>query len=85
VDLKETGKDLALKISRNKKFDFENAQMEYKILQTLKKNDPSDGCGIVRVLGCFPFRKHMVLVTELLGINLYKYMRLDSFKPFNKD
>jgi hypothetical protein len=36
IDLKENGKEVALKISRNKKFDLDNAQVEYKILNSLK-------------------------------------------------
>ena len=32
LDLKDNAKEVALKISRNKKFDCENAQVEYKIL-----------------------------------------------------
>jgi hypothetical protein len=31
-DIKEQGKEVAVKISRNKKFDFYNGQVEYKIL-----------------------------------------------------
>lgn len=83
--MKEGGKELALKISRNKKFDFDNASIEYKILTSLKDKDQTDGCGIVRVMGKFPFRKHMVLVFELLGLNLYKHMRKPTFKGFQKD
>ena len=39
---------------------MENAQVEIKILETLKKKDPNDKYGVVRVLDHFPFRKHMV-------------------------
>ena len=60
--MKEGGKDVALKISRNKKFDYDNAQVEYKILNTLKKKDPTDKYGVVRVIESFPFRKHIVIV-----------------------
>jgi serine/threonine protein kinase len=43
--------------------------------------DQTDSSGIVRVNDCFPFRKHMVLVFEFLGKNLYKHMRSQpSFK-----
>ena len=65
--MKEGGRSVALKISRNKKFDYDNAQVEIKILNTLNKEDPSDQLGIVRLRESFPFRKHMVLVFELLG------------------
>ena len=75
VDLKDGGKDVALKISRNKKFDVDNAQVEIKILESLKKKDSTDRYGVVRILDSFPFRKHMVIVCELLGANLYRYTR----------
>jgi len=51
----------------------------------LKKEDPTDKHGVVRIIDSFPFRKHMVLVFELLGVNLYKYMKNESFKPFSRD
>ena len=74
-DIKDGGKEVAIKISRNKKFDFDNAQVEFKILNTIKQQDPTDSSGIVRVIECFPFRKHQVIVFELLGANLYRHIR----------
>ncbi len=62
LDYKENGREVALKISRNKKFDVDNAQVEYKILQNLKQKDPTDKYGVVRILDKFPFRKHVILV-----------------------
>lgn len=84
-DVKDGYKEVALKISRNKKFDVENAEVEYKILKQLKDKDPTDRHGVVRVLDCFHFRKHVVLVFEMLGLNLYKHMKKEDFKPFSRD
>ena len=66
-DIKDQGKEVAIKVSRNKKFDFDNGQVEYRILTTIKQHDQGDQAGIVRVTDSFPFRKHMVLVFEFLG------------------
>lgn len=77
--MKDGGKEVAIKISRNKKFDFDNASVEIKILEALKAKDPSDKYGIVKILDYFPFRKHMVLVFELLGLNLYRHMKSPTF------
>ena len=77
IDLKENGREVALKISRNKKFDTDNAQVEYKLLNLLKEKDPNDIRGVVRVLDCFSFRKHVVIVFELLGLNLFKHMHIN--------
>jgi hypothetical protein len=49
-DIKEQGKEVAVKISRNKKFDFDNGQVEYRILTTIKQHDSADQAGVVRVL-----------------------------------
>lgn len=81
--MREGGKEVALKISRNKKFDVDNAQVEHKILTTLKDKDPTDKYGIVRILECFHFRKHVVLVFELLGTNLYKHMKNHDYQRFS--
>lgn len=59
--------------------------MEIKIVQTLNKKDVNNKFGIVRMLDSFYFRKHMVLVFELLGLNLYRYMRSSSFIGLSKD
>lgn len=85
TDMRDGGKDVALKISRNKKFDFDNSLVEVQILQTLKLKDSTDRYGIVRILDSFPFRKHMVLVCELLGPSLFKYTKMVTFTRFDKE
>lgn len=79
------GREVALKISRNKKADFANAKTEIKILQTLRKKDPYQQCHIVNLFDSFPFRKHMVLVFEILGDNLYRYMKNLNFNQMKLD
>lgn len=76
---------MAVKISRNKKFDVDNAMVEVRILETLKSKDIGDKYGIVKILDNFNFRRHMVLVFELLGTNLYRYVRKEGFKGLKSD
>jgi serine/threonine protein kinase len=54
--------------------------MEIKILELLKKNDPHHNYNIVSLFDSFPFRKHMVLVFEILGDNLYKHIVNRNYK-----
>ncbi len=75
IDLKLNGIEVALKISRNKKYDLDNAQTEIKILQTLNNNDKYNTTGVVKLHETFHFRRHMVLVFEVLGPNLYRTVR----------
>lgn len=77
-------RQVALKISRNKKFDIDNARVEDKILTKIKEKDPDDKQGLVRIKDTFMFRKHMVLVFEYHGKNLYKYLRNDYPKGLPK-
>lgn len=39
-DMKMSGREVALKISRNKSFDINNTKFEIKILEKLKVKDP---------------------------------------------
>ena len=85
VDLREKGREVALKLSRNKDFDVANAKDELRILQRLNHKDKGDEYRIVRILDNFHFRRHAVLVFELLGQNLFKYMRQPNFFGITSD
>jgi dual specificity tyrosine-phosphorylation-regulated kinase 2/3/4 len=78
-------REVAVKLSRNKKPDFQNAKVEVKILQMLRKNDPHNKHCTVVLYDSFPFRKHMVLVFEVLGDNLYKHIKETNFKRMDMD
>jgi len=75
--------DVALKISKNKKSEVENAAVEAKLLKKILGEDP-DKHGIVKMLDFFPFRHHFVIVFEFLDKNLYKYIKTPGFKIFDR-
>lgn len=79
----KTGQDVALKLSKNKKAEVENAAVEAKLLKKILGNDP-DKNGIVKMLDYFPFRHHFVIVFEFLDMNLYKYIKQKDFRAFDK-
>jgi len=81
-DIKENV-DVALKISKNKKAEVENAAVEAKLLKKILGNDP-DKYGIVKMMDYFPFRNHFVIVFEFLDKNLYKYIKTPGFKTFDR-
>lgn len=67
---------IAAKISKNKKFDIDNAQVEIKILKKLNSHLESDDEGhdcLVQMLDSFKFRQHVVIIFDCLSFNLYKY------------
>ena len=71
---------MAMKILLNKKRLFKQGLVERKILETLKDNDPEDKKNIVKILSSLVFRNHLILIFEMLSINLYDFLKLNSFK-----
>lgn len=82
IDIKHNV-DVALKLSKNKKSEVENAAVEAKLLKKILGEDP-DKHGIVKMLDFFPFRHHFVIVFEFLDKNLYKYIKQPGFKTFDR-
>ena len=84
IDMKLGGKIVAVKISKNKKQETDNASVEAKLLHRILGKDP-DKYGIVKMFESFYFRRHYIIVFELLGMNLYKYIKQPGFRGMNKD
>ena len=72
-DMKEGGRLVAIKLSSNKKRDTENAAKEAKYLTKILGKEPDKYC-IVKMEEYFYFRRHFVIVFELLDENLYKFI-----------
>ena len=79
------GEEVAIKISRSSKMDIDNSKKEAQILERLKMRDPADRFGCVKIKDAFMFRKHVVIITELLSQNLYKILHAENFKGLNKE
>lgn len=71
---------VALKIIKNKSKFHQQATIEAKILHTLREHDLEDSKNIVRMKNYFSFRNHICITFELISINLYEFLRLNSFK-----
>lgn len=82
--MKDNGKTVAIKLSKSKKQDTDNACVEAKLLKRILGKDP-DKFGIVKMYDSFYFRRHFIIVFELLDINLYRYIKQPHFKGMNKD
>ena len=84
IDMKDSGRPVAIKISKNKKQETDNARVEAKLLKRILGKDP-DKYGIVKMFDSFYFRRHFIIVFELLDLNLYKYIKQPGFRGMNKD
>lgn len=81
----KTKKHLALKIIRNKKkFEYQ-ANIEIKVLNDIKENDPKDKSNIIKIINHFTFRKHICLTFELYSINLYELIKNNEYNGFPLD
>ncbi|KAF7586823.1 hypothetical protein BBP40_008263 [Aspergillus hancockii] len=79
----KTGGLVAVKIIRNKKRFHQQALIEVNLLQKLKEWDPNRRHSVVNFTQSFYFRGHLCISTELLGMNLYEFIKAHDFKGFN--
>ncbi|EWC46635.1 hypothetical protein DRE_04122 [Drechslerella stenobrocha 248] len=79
----KTGGLVAVKIIRNKKRFHQQALVEVNILQKLRDWDPNDKHSLVRFTQSFYFRGHLCISTELLGMNLYEFIKSNDFRGFS--
>ncbi|XP_074125319.1 dual specificity tyrosine-phosphorylation-regulated kinase 4 isoform X2 [Sminthopsis crassicaudata] len=74
---------VALKIIRNKKRFHNQALVELKILEVLRRKDKDNSYNVVHMKDYFYFRNHLCITFELLGINLYELLKNNSFQGFS--
>ncbi|RAH61596.1 protein kinase [Aspergillus piperis CBS 112811] len=79
----KTGGLVAVKIIRNKKRFHQQALIEVNLLQKLKEWDPHRKHSVVNFTQSFYFRGHLCISTELLGMNLYEFIKAHDFKGFS--
>ena len=73
------GRQVAIKIIRNKARFHKQAMVETKVLSHLRDFDPRDETNTIKMLDHFAFRNHLCIVFELLSVNLYEFMKSNSF------
>ncbi|MDI1488602.1 MAG: serine/threonine protein kinase, CMGC, dual-specificity [Ramalina farinacea] len=78
-----TGTLVAIKIIRNKKRFHQQALVEVDILQKLREWDPHNKHSMVSFTQSFYFRGHLCISTELLGMNLYEFIKCHDFRGFS--
>ncbi|KAI5793359.1 hypothetical protein FPQ18DRAFT_167544 [Pyronema domesticum] len=79
----KTGQLVAIKIIRNKKRFHQQALVEVNILQKLKEWDPHQKHSLINFTQSFYFRGHLCISTELLGMNLYEFIKSNDFRGFS--
>ncbi|KAI9330737.1 kinase-like domain-containing protein, partial [Obelidium mucronatum] len=73
-------KHVAIKIIRNKKRFEQQGLIEVKVLEKLKNEDAEDTANIVHMHDSFHFRNHLCISFEILGINLYEWVKAGGYR-----
>jgi len=76
---------VAVKIIKNKKKFEKQGMVEVKILDAIKSRDPENVMNSynIKFIESFYFRGHLCIVNELLGINLYEWIKNGGFRGVN--
>jgi dual specificity tyrosine-phosphorylation-regulated kinase 2/3/4 len=72
---------VALKVIVNTELMQEQGRVECSIIRHLNEADSENSHHIIRGIDFFMFRKHICIVTEIMGQNLYEYARSMRFRP----
>ncbi|CAL1716783.1 unnamed protein product [Somion occarium] len=78
----ETNKRVAIKIIRAIPKYRDASKIEVRVLQKLKERDPTNRHKCIHLLHWFDHRNHICLVSELLGMCVYDFLKENDFAPF---
>ncbi|KAF5392383.1 hypothetical protein D9757_001502 [Collybiopsis confluens] len=73
---------VAIKIIRAIPKYRDASKIEIRVLDTLKKRDPQNLNKCIHLLDTFDHRNHVCLVSELLGMCVYDFLKENDFSPF---
>lgn len=80
---KRGDRNVALKIIKDKDTLIRQAAIEVSILKLLALKDPDNKKNIVRMFDHFNYNRQPCIVFELLGLNIYTFMKNNDFEPFS--
>ncbi|ODQ54814.1 kinase-like protein [Saitoella complicata NRRL Y-17804] len=75
-------KYVAIKVIRAVQKYRDASKVELRVLKTLRERDPDNLHRCIHLRDCFDFRNHICIVTDLLGISVFDFLKLNSFIPF---
>ncbi|VVD03339.1 unnamed protein product [Leptidea sinapis] len=77
------GKQVAIKIIRNKKRFHHQALVEVRVLDHLRLKDKEQAHNVIHMLDYFYFRNHLCISFELMSINLYELIKKNNYQGFS--
>ncbi|KZT59154.1 kinase-like protein [Calocera cornea HHB12733] len=86
-DLRAQGKErkVAVKIIRAIQKYRDASKIEVRVLERLKQADPQNIHQCIHAEQVFDYRNHVCIVSELLGMCVYDFLKENEFQPFPRD
>lgn len=78
----QTNNRVAIKIIRAIPKYRDASKIEVRVLQKLKERDPLNRNKCIHLLHWFDHRNHICIVSELLGMCVYDFLKENDFAPF---
>ena len=79
---RRVGDYVAVKVIRAVQKYRDAAKIELRALQTLRDHDADNRYRCIHLRDCFDFRGHICIVTDLLDLSLFDFLKGNSFVPF---
>ncbi|KAI9893303.1 MAG: dual specificity protein kinase kns1 [Vezdaea aestivalis] len=73
---------VAIKIIRSVQKYRDASRIELRVLATLNHNDRDNRNKCIHLRDCFDFRNHICIVTDLLGMSVFDFLKSNQFVPF---
>ncbi|KAK0908952.1 serine threonine protein kinase CMGC group [Friedmanniomyces endolithicus] len=81
IDLR-TRKEVAVKVIRAVPKYRDASRIELRVLQTLRAADEQNRNRCIQLRDCFDWRGHICIVTPLLGLSVFDFLKQGGFVPF---
>lgn len=78
----QTSDTVAIKLIRAIPKYREASKIELRVLTTLKKADPENRNHCIHLREVLDYENHICIITDLLDISLYEFLKSNNFKPF---
>lgn len=75
-------KEVAVKIIRAVPKYRDASRIELRVLQTLRQADEHNRNRCIQLRDCFDWRGHICIVTPLLGLSVFDFLKSGGFVPF---
>ncbi|KAF8419339.1 kinase-like domain-containing protein [Tirmania nivea] len=79
---KERRTSCAIKVIRSVQKYRDASRIELRVLSTLQYNDKENRNKCIHLRDCFDYRNHICIVTDLLGMSVFDFLKSNNFAPF---